>query len=426
MSVPCRFLFLTALLLLPAAALAQTKVVYAWRNFAGQPGASGTNDGAGVAARFYFPASVATDSVGDLYVADSINCTIRKVTNAGAVTTLAGSPGSYGTNDGTATSARFSVPSSVAVDGAGNVYVADQDNHTIRRVTSIGVVTTLAGLPGTSGTNDGLGSAARFSYPTGVAVDTATNLYVADYYNHTIRKITSAGVVTTLAGWPGQNGTNDANGTAARFHFPSGVAVDSAGNVYVADLGNHTIRKITSGGVVTTLAGFAGHSGTNDGPGRTARFYFPQGVAVDSAGDVLVADRFNHTIRKVTSAGMVTTLGGSPGLSGADDGVGSAARFNSPYGVAADNAGNLYVADTYNHRISKVTPLPELAIRRSGTGLVISWTSPSSGFVLEENPNPADAAGWSASGYAVSDDGTNKSITILSPTGKLFFRLESN
>jgi len=369
---------------------------------------------------------VATDTAGDVYVADSINYTIRKVTSAGAVTTLAGRPGSYGTNDGAGTAARFSVPSSVAVDGAGNVYVADQNNHTIRRITSAGVVTTLAGLPGTSGTNDGVGNAARFSYPTGVAVDVATNLYAADFYNHTIRKITSAGVVTTLAGWAGQSGTNDANGTAARFHFPGGVAVDSAGNVYVADLGNHTIRKVTSGGVVTTLAGSPGNSGTNDGPGSTARFYFPQGVAVDGAGNVLVADRFNHTIRKVTSAGLVTTLGGSPGLSGDDDGPGSVARFNSPYGVAADSAGNLYVADTYNQRISKGTPLPALVIQRSGTGLVISWPASPTGFVLQESPNPTNPAGWSDSDFPVANDGTNKSITIPSPTGNLFFRLESN
>jgi hypothetical protein len=147
---------------------------------------------------------------------------------------------------------------------------------------------------------------------------------------------------------------------------------------------------------------------------------------VDSAGNVLVVDRFNHTIRKVTSAGMVTTVGGSAGFSGANGGPGTTARFNWPYGVAADTAGNLYVADTYNHRISKGIPLPALAIQRLGTGLVITWPSPSAGFVLQENPDPANPAAWSASGYPIADDGTNKSITILSLAGNRFFRLSKS
>ena len=285
------------------------------------------------------------------------------------------------------------------------------------------MVTTLAGSAGQLGSDDGTGSAARFYNPSGVAVDSAGNVFVADTWNHTIRKVTSGGVVTTLAGWAGQSGTNDGKGSAARFSYPSGVAVDSAGNVYVADFGNHTIRKMTSGGVVTTLAGWPEASGTNDGPGDVARFYYPQGVAVDSAGTVFVADRLNHTVRKVTSGGMVTTLGGSAELSGTNAGPGSTARFNSPYGVAADSAGNLYVADTYNHRISRGSLLPALAIRRSGNSLVVSWPSPSAGFGLQQNSDACSAAGWSGCGYPITDDGTNKSITISLPAGKLFFRL---
>ena len=161
------------------------------------------------------------------------------------------------------------------MDSAGNVYVADSANNTIRKVTPAGVVTTLAGLAGSCGSADGTGSAARFYCPAGVAVDSAGNVYVADMHNNTIRKVTPAGVVTTLAGLAGSPGSADGTGSAARFNDPYGVAVDSAGNVYVADTGNNTIRKVTPGGVVTTLAGLAGSAGSADGTGSAARFDYP-------------------------------------------------------------------------------------------------------------------------------------------------------
>jgi hypothetical protein len=188
-------------------------------------------------------------------------------------------------------------------------------------------------------------------------VDSAGNIYVADTVNDTIRKITSAGNVTTLAGSAGQIGSTDGTGSAARFYYPRSVAVDTAGNVYAAEFYNHTIRKITPDGQVTTLAGSAGQSGSADGTGSAARFYQPQGVAVDSDGNVYVADTGNDTIRMITPAGDVTTLAGSVGQSGGADGIGSAARFNLPQGVAVDSAGNVYVADTYNNRITKGTRL---------------------------------------------------------------------
>ena len=291
----------------------QTSPVYAWTTLAGQPGGQGNADGTGSAARFNCPVGVAVDSAGNVFVADYDNYTIRKVTPAGVVTTLAGSAGNGGSADGTGSAARFNQPSGVAVDSAGNVFVADTDNHTIRKVTPAGVVTTLAGSAGASGSTDGTGSAARFDDPEGVAVDSAGNVFVADTDNHTIRKVTPAGVVTTLAGSAGASGSTDGTGSAARFYYPVGVAVDSAGNVFVADTGNHTIRKVTPAGVVTTLAGSAGNSGSADGTGSAARFNDPEGVAVDSAGNVFVADCFNNTIRKVTSAGVVTTLAGSAG-----------------------------------------------------------------------------------------------------------------
>ena len=303
----------------------------------------------------YNPSGVATDSAGTIYVADYYNNSIRKITSAGVVTTLAG--GAYsGSADGTGAAALFTHPSGVALDSSGNVYVADSGNHTIRKITSAGVVTTLAGTAGTSGSANGTGVAASFNGPESVATDSAGNVYVADYYNHTIRKITPAGVVTTFAGMAGTPGNANGTGTAASFQGPSGVATDSAGNVYVADSDNHTIRKITSAGVVTTWAGATGSPGSTNGTGTAASFFYPRGVATDSAGNVYVADRSNYTIRKISSARVVTTLAGTVGSSGSADGTGAAARFNYSNSVAADSAGNVYVADTFNEAIRKITP----------------------------------------------------------------------
>ena len=337
---------LSALILFASAAGARADTVYAWTNFAGQPGIYGSMDGTGNAARFYYPMGVAVDGSGNVFVADQGAHTIRKVTPAGVVTTLAGSAGSRGSVDGTGSAARFNRPTGVAVDGAGNVYVADSQNLTIRKVTPAGMVTTVAGTAGSPGIADGTGTAAQFGQPYGVAVDGAGNVFVADQGAHTIRKVTPAGVVTTLAGSGGNWGSADGAGAAAQFCYPSGVAVDGAGNVFVADYNNHTIRKVTAAGVVTTLAGSAGNSGTADGTGTAARFYYPSGVAVDGAGNVFVADQYNHTIRQVTAVGVVTTIGGLPGVTGSVDGVGSAARFNNPKGVAVDGAGDLYVVDS--------------------------------------------------------------------------------
>jgi len=322
---------------------------------AGTPLGTGSADGTGAAARFNSPYGVAVDTSGNVYVADTFNNTIRKITPAGAVSTLAGTAGVTGSADGTGAAARFNSPSGVAVDGSGNVYVADRLNNTIRKTTPAGVVPTLAGDPGSlTGSANGTGAAARFSYPGGVAVDSAGNVYVADTSNSTIRKINPAGVVTTLAGVAGVIGSADGTGSAARFSGPYGIAVDASGNVYVADMGK-TIRKITPAGVVTTLAGTAGASGSADGTGSAARFNYPQGVAVDTSGNVYVADMVDHTIRKITPAGVVSTLAGSAGVSGSTDGTGAAARFNGPRDVATDAVGNVYVADQSNGTIRKIT-----------------------------------------------------------------------
>jgi len=239
----------------------------------------------------------------------------------------------------------------VAADTKGNVYVADTNNYTIRKITSAGVVTTLAGTAGVFGYADGTGSAAQFTYPYSVAVDsTGSNVYVADLSNQSIRKIVvSTGAVTTLAGSPNNGcGYADGTGTAASFCNPEGVAVDSSGNVYVSDTGYSIIRKITSAGVVTTVAGTPGVYGSADGTKASAQFNNPWGIAVDKTKNLYVSDYNNSTIRKITATGVVTTLGGVPGSIGLADRTGSNARFYDAIGIAVDGTGKLYVADTYN------------------------------------------------------------------------------
>ncbi len=256
------------------------------------------------------------------------------------VSTLAGSS-TDGFADGTGTAAQFKYPIRVAVDASGNVYVADFGNNRIRKITAAGVVSTLAGN-GTKGFADGSSTTAQFSSPTGVAVDASGNVYVADTQNHRIRKITAAGVVSTLAG-NGTSGFANGSSTTAQFFRPEGVAVDASGNVYVADTGNTRIRKITAGGVVSTLAS----SGTD------ALFSNPSGVAVDASGNVYVAEHSNNRIRKITTGGVVSTLAGS-GTEGFADGSGTDALFSNPNEVAMDASGNVYVADTGNNRIRKI------------------------------------------------------------------------
>jgi hypothetical protein len=342
---------------------------YTFTTIAGNSG-FGSVDGTGSVARFNLPAGVAVDIAGNLFVVDRKNNTVRQVTPAGVVTTIAGKAGQTGSTDGAGNVARFNNPWGVAVDSADNIYVADSGNYSIRKIATVGsnwMVTTMAGLAGNPGYMDGTGNAARFNAPTGVAVDGAGNVYVADQGYDTIRKLTPAGatwVVTTLAGVPGDPDTADGAGSGARFSSPTSLAVDSTGNLYVADAGNNAIRKLTQIGtnwVVTTLAGVSARfGGSTDGTGSAARFGAPYGVATDSAGVVYVADTGNNTIRRIAPGAVVTTMAGTPGpgQSGDIDGTGSVARFSGPFGVAVDKAGAVYVTDTSNNSIRKGRRVP--------------------------------------------------------------------
>ena len=323
---------------------------YLVTTFAGS-GSNGSANGRGTAASFQYPYGVTVDSSGNVYVADTYNQLIRKIDPTGTVTTLAGS-GSYGSADGVGTTASFYYPKGVAVDSSGNVYVVDVGNNLIRKIDTAGTVTTLAGS-GSAGSTNGVGTAASFNYPYGVAVDSSGNVYVADTSNHLIRKIDTVGTVTTLAG-SGSAGSANGVGTVASFYYPYGLAVDASGNVYVADTYNQLIRKIDTSGTVTTLAG-SGSDGSANGIGTAASFSNPSGVAVDPIGNVYVADTDNNLIRKIDTSGTVTTIAGS-GSTGSANGVGTAASFNYPFGVAIDSYGNMYVADQSNSLIRKIIP----------------------------------------------------------------------
>ncbi len=309
-------------------------------------GVSDNDDGASATARFSNPSGVAIDAIGNTIVADTINHRIRNISPEGIVRTIAGSD--LGFIDGASATAQFIFPSGVAIDALGDIIVADTGSNRIRRISTGDVVSTIAG--GQSGFFiDGASATARFNAPVAVVVDVLGNIIVADRDNHRIRSISTSGTVTTIAG--SETGFADGASTTARFSDPSGVAIDALGNIIVADRDNHRIRSIAPDGIVRTIAG--SETGFVDGASPTARFSAPSGVAIDTLGNIIVADRDNHRIRKITPDGVVTTIAGSS--DGFTDGTSTMARFSEPSGVAIDVIGNIIVADRGNERIRKIS-----------------------------------------------------------------------
>jgi sugar lactone lactonase YvrE len=335
-------------------------------------------------AQFPSPSCITVDASGNLYVGDSSINTIQAISPTGAVSLVAGSTGLGGSTDGTGTGALFRQPGGIVVNSSGTLYVADTGNSTIRKIAPGGIVTTLAGSAGNKGYQDG--ASALFNSPVGISLDALGNLYVADSKNAVIRKISSGGTVATFSG-TGSIGSTD---SPARFNSPFGAAVDfSTGLVYVADSDNNTIRKITPLGVVTTLAGTALTTGSTDGTGGNALFNLPQGEATDTAGNVYIADTASSTIRKMTPSGTVTTIAGQAGVEGLSDGTGTGSLFNQPEALTVDTVGNIYVADTGNAAIRKITPV--------GIVTTITTSTP-----IASTPAPAPAS--STGGGGAFDD----------------------
>jgi DNA-binding beta-propeller fold protein YncE len=338
-----------------------------WMTIAGSATMPGSHDGTNNEALFNQPVGLSMDKAGELFVTDAFNHTIRRMSPVGAtwlVTTIAGTPGRSGSADGTNGRAQFNQPTGIAVDDLGDLFVADTLNDTIRRITQIGtnwVVTTIAGLAGVNGFRDGTNRIARFNRPLGIAANRQGVLYVADSFNHTIREMKVVGtnwVVKTIAGSPRSPGKADGTSAAARFNEPAGITLDEAGNLYVTDELNGTIRKLRLAGqnwMVSTIAGFPGMRGSDDGVPPWARFATPCAISIDAETNLYVADSSNYNIRKMTPFGtnwIVGTLGGWAGASGTNDGSGTYARFYCPCGIAVNTKGTAYyVADSLNNTI---------------------------------------------------------------------------
>jgi sugar lactone lactonase YvrE len=324
------------------------------------------------------------------------------------VTTLAGTAGVTGSADGTGPAAQFNQPDGLTIDSGGDLYVADYGNDTIRMVTPAGVVTTLAGVAGLAGSANGAGSGALFTGPRAVAIDPAGNLYVSDGSN-TIRKIAPGAVVTTLAGTAGVTGSADGQGAAAQFNGPRGLRLDASGNLWVADRDNDLIRMISPAGVVTTVAGLAGAEGDADGTGSGARLGLPYGLVFDPAGNLYFSEEDGETVRMITPGGTVSTLAGLPYSTGSADGAAEAARFSTPLGMAIDVAGNLYIADSDYSTIRKaalaatpqIVAAPQSATVAPGGYLVLTVQGQGGGLSYQWYLNGAPIAGATGPAYTV-------------------------
>jgi len=382
----------------------------------GISGYSGDN-GPALSAQLNSPQGVALDTSGNLYIADSSNYRVRKVATSGVITTVAGT-GTYGyTGDGgTATSARIGSPYGVALDASGNLFISDVNNNVIRRVAASGTITTVAGT-GTYGyTGDGgAATSAEMRNPYGLAVDASGNLYIADRNNYSIRMVSTSGIITTVAGngnccYGGDGGP----ATSALLYSPTGVAVDAASDLYIADYYGNRIRKVAGSGTITTVAGNGSFGFAGDGGAATsAGLAYPAGVAVDASGSLYVADFGNARIRKVTATGIIDTLvGGALG----DGGLGVFGVLNQPSGVASDNAENTYVADTYNHRVRMVAANGTITTV-AGTG--VAGFSGDGGAATSAQLNGPQGVALDASGNLYIADSSNHRVRMVAANGTI-------
>jgi sugar lactone lactonase YvrE len=332
-------------------------------DFALGSGYSG-NGGTATSAQLNNPMGIAFDASGNYYIADESNDVIRKVTTAGIISTVAGNNiGGYSGDGGAATAAKLNSPRAIAFDAAGNLYIADYNNNVIRKVTTAtGIITTVAGTTSGYSGDGGLATSAKLNHPYGLVFDVAGNMYISDAGNNVIRKVTTAtGIITTVAGnFPGGGYSGDGGtATSAQLNSPRGIAFDAAGNLYIADALNNVIREVTTAtGIITTVAGSTlGYSG-DGGPATSAKLHLPVGIAFDASGNMFIADFHNNVIRKVTTAtGIISTIAGDNALGpgySGDGGPPTSAQLNNPFGLAFDASGNLYFSDEGNNVIRKI------------------------------------------------------------------------
>ena len=397
------FSYSVCFFLMSPISIAQTINLFAGTGITGFSG----NGGAATAAQLAAPYGVAVDANGNVYIADFVNHQIRKVNISGVITTFAGTPAlGFSGDGGAATSAQLNYPIGVAADGAGNIYIADNANHRIRKVNNAGIISTFAGT-GVSGFS-GDGSAANLAQidgPMGVATDPAGNVYIVDAGNDRIRKVNISGVISTIAG-TGVGGFSGDGAAAnlAQINNPSGVVVDAIGNIYISDMTNHRIRKINTSGIISTYAGTGTLGFSGDGGAATsAQINYPRAISVDISGNVHVADASNHRIRKINNAGVISTIVGTGtlGYSG-DGGLASSAQINYPRGIAFDGTGNEYIADADNNRIRKISCIaPTITATSSRTLMCIGES--------------ATLTASGATSYTWNPGGTGSSI-VVSPT----------
>lgn len=375
--------------------------------FAGT-GSVGSLDGISSMATFNYPTVVTLGNQNNMIVVDRSNHKIRNISSTGNVSTIAGI-GTAGAINGSSNMASFRFPDGAIVDSQGNIFITDQSNHKIRKIDTFGQVTTFAGT-GIAGFQDGAGFSAKFYYPAAMAIDTNDNLYIADYSNHRIRKITPDGFVSTVAGL-GNAGAIDGNTSVATFNGPTGVCLASSGTIYVADYGNHKIRKIDTNGQVSTFAG-SGIAGAIDNNGIMASFNHPAVVTMDSQNDFYVTDEGNNKIRKINALGEVTTFAGT-GSQGTIDDVASLATFKGPTGIVVNTNDEIIIADYGNHKIRKITTYKYIVSPSLPNGLYLNQ------FTGEITGTPTVISPMTAYTVSVSNQFGTSSFVISIEVGTL-------